>query len=1223
MKIITLPRRTLIASVVASLGLPGMGFAAVIPFVQYPAGSAYKMPIPNVVLSVDDSGSMGTKDDGTNTRIQHVQTGLKSTLIDSTKYDNQFRIAWQSMWSCNNIPSTQADCAGKNAMGIFYGAHKSNLADWINTLAPRSNTPSHTMVWNAGEYMKTTGTNSPWNKTPGTADDKPLTCRKAYHIFLTDGGWNEYVPSSNSTYYNKYTNNIFNAFDFQSKMLSTSADAIGNADGTTATLTVDASTSKTYDPTSDQARVYADSWGSTTRDEAYAVTNNPGDGSPCSKSSNGRCIQWLQTRTFKAPTLADMAFHYWSSDLQPSIANELIPSIKHAGDETFVDGAKSTTLQEFWNPKNDPATWQHLTQYTIGYGGAYDWKLFTSNVPLKDRYGNDYFPTTSNPANAINPEFDQINLGNMYGGDFAKIVNGTRKWFDPVSEIGPREDRRAEELWHMAINSRGKFYPVKGGDLSAVFDDIFSAIVADNTKPLTSFTSAAGSVSRVGTSSYQSGYVSADDVNSNANRWYGFVASNTLASSGAQTPNAAWGLTADGKNVTTADKLDALSTTDIANRLVMSFNDSTKTGVSFEWGATVPLSDTQKTLMNVGNIALPFGTTNGDNKGQDRVNYIRGDRTKEADKTGGTFRIRKSRQGDIVNSQVWYTGAPVSGFALNSYRTFAGTHKTRIPMIYVGGNDGMLHGFSAVDGAEKIAYVPQGVIANLPAYTNVTYDHKYYVDGSPFSGDVKLGSAGTADDWSTYLVGTLGAGGKGFFILDVTRPGSTDTAGVATNFSKANASSLVVMDKTAYNASATDTNWANSWKDVGYIFSSPTVAENNSQRVLQLTRTNDGRSALIIGNGYNSTNERPALLIQYLDGSKEMKVIPAVPLIDPVTNAQHADAVANGLSAPQFLDVNGDTIPDFVYAGDLRGNLWKFDISSEDSAAWGVAFSGKPLFTATYTSPSNSVSRQPITVAPVLRPNRVAGGLNVAFGTGRNLTETDRTDQSKQTVYSILDNTRYELKTSGTGKGKVNVKASDPTPTPVSGRASLQSQSVDTDSKANGAGVSTGRSFWKLNTTEVKYVCASTDTGCAEKKGWYLDLPDTGERVLSPIAFYDGGNTLEIRSQVPASGGSTASDDETCSPQPTAAKNYRTLMNIASGMPAKAPLMNVNGDVDTATGYGIYSGSDAGYARSTSSGAELSVENKEEQIRIGADGITDKYAKAPRLLLRPNWRQLK
>lgn len=120
-------------------------------------------------------------------------------------------------------------------------------------------------------------------------------------------------------------------------------------------------------------------------------------------------------------------------------------------------------------------------------------------------------------------------------------------------------------------------------------------------------------------------------------------------------------------------------------------------------------------------------------------------------------------------------------------------------MVYVGGNDGMLHGFSAKDGTEKIAYVPHGVVQNLAALADPNYAHRYYVDGSPFTGDVDLGS--TTADWRTYLVGTLGAGGQGYFVLDVTRSGPdsayTGTAAPATNFTEANAADLVVMDKTA------------------------------------------------------------------------------------------------------------------------------------------------------------------------------------------------------------------------------------------------------------------------------------------------------------------------------------------------------------------------------------------------------------------------------------------
>lgn len=152
------------------------------------------------------------------------------------------------------------------------------------------------------------------------------------------------------------------------------------------------------------------------------------------------------------------------------------------------------------------------------------------------------------------------------------------------------------------------------------------------------------------------------------------------------------------------------------------------------------------------------------------------------------------------------------------------------------------------------------------------------------------------------------------------------------------------------------------------------MAESNQQRALQITRTNDNRWALITGNGYNSANELPALLIQYLDSTKELKIIPT----DATACPASAGIKGNGLSTPQFLDVNSDGIPDFVYAGDLCGNMWKFDISHvsgdtnangiADSTHWGVSFAGKPLFTA-----ATSTSRQPITAPPVLRPNRTVG----------------------------------------------------------------------------------------------------------------------------------------------------------------------------------------------------------------------------------------------------------
>lgn len=1195
------PQRTALAILIAAIGTPGFTWAAPLTLAQYPAGTAYKAPIPNVILTVDTSGSMGTTDSGqSKNRLAYVIEGLKGTLVNSSKYDDQLRLAWQS-FTCNDIPSNNGNCDGNNAIGKFSGTHKANFGTWVSKLKTgtspgTTNTPSHMVVWNAGEYLKTTGSNSPWNANPGTTDNNPLTCRRAYHIFLTDGGWNYSAPA---TYYPSNPPSKAGAadgFSFNTKIKTTDplAQAMQNADGKATTFPD--GTDYTVINTNAQTQVYRDAYG------------------------DNRIIKNTSDKIeYAYPSLADMAFYYWATDLQSGISDGVIKKIRKSGQETFTSTLtngtqKSVAIDEYWNPKNNPATWQHLVQYTIGYGSA------ASN--LKQLV-------------ATSPQFTGGTYG-MYNSGFSDLITGKTTWDDPTSTAADAsyDNYRPQEMWHMAINSRGKFYPVSGGDLTSVFSDIFDDIIVDTTAPITGFTSASGSVSRVGTQSYQTSYTAADDANSNDDRWYGHVTSDSISTSGASVPNAEWGThSGTNKHITTADKLDAISPSNLNNRLILTYDkySATPGGISFKWSnlADSTTGPSQRMWLNKGTVGT--GTTTqiataiaGDGKGESRLNFIRGDRTKEARQSGGEFRNRKSRQGDIVNSSIWYVGAPANGYATSSYKAFANTQRGRLPMVYVGGNDGMLHGFSAKDGTEKIAYVPHGVVQNLAALADPNYAHRYYVDGSPFTGDVDLGS--TTADWRTYLVGTLGAGGRGYFVLDVTRSGPdsayTGTAAPATNFEEDEAADLVVMDKTA--APSTDAlppskpADSNADPDIGHIFGSPVVAESNQQRALQITRTNNGRWALITGNGYNSINERPVLLVQYLDGDKSLKKIIAAD--KDSTPTVHADeAVGNGLSTPQFLDVNGDGTPDFVYAGDLRGNMWKFDISSGSANDWHVAFSGNPLFRATYTNSTGSSSRQPITAPPVLRPNRSIGGLMVAFGTGQNLTEPDRTDTSTQTVYSILDNTRYEVESTGTNKGKVKVKTSDPTPSTVGGRSDLQAESVTngTGSGTAGTGVSAGRSFWKLSNTEVIYSCEGVSGSCTAKKGWYMDLPVAGERVTSGFDFYDGSNILEIISEKPASGSATASGEEVCAPQPQAAQPFRTLINIATGSPAKPPIMDVNGD-------GAYTpANDGGYARMTASSKELRFATKDKQIRQGNDGKVDKLAKLPELTLRPGWRQLK
>jgi type IV pilus assembly protein PilY1 len=1136
--------RTLVSILIGAIGAPNAALAAQWPLAQYPAGSASREPAPNVIVSVDDSGSMGA------TGIATLKDALKQTFASSNVADDQIRLAWQSMNRCNGIPSSSIACGNKNAMKPLSGAHRTDFLTWVDTLLPGSGTPSHQMVRNAGDYLMRTdlGVDSPWASLPGTTLSPVVSCRKSFNIFMTDGGWNSSATTQAAH------------IDGNRTTANYTVIGGGNIDGANRTLG-DGTTA--YTANSNQTKIYKDSWGYDTYNftQKVRVCNNGGHN--CQDVDQ-------QVQENGLNTLSDLSFYYWATDLQPGISNDLKPIIKKSGAETFGTGPSATIIPEFWNSKNDPATWQHMVNYTIGFGaGASAW--------------------TGSPV------FDKAD---PYGGDFSKLIQGTATWPSPLcgdnsngsgnkacdatAGYSERDNERRVELWHMAINARGKYVPAPdAAALVTAFKEIIGTIIADTSTPLTSFTSASSSVTRTGTEQYSSGYA--------ATAWSGYIKADSLArGTGTNSASTAWGIkttvAAPNNYITTADKLDALSATDITNRLILTTNDATNAGVSFEWSTgTTLLSAPQKTLLNSGSI------------GQDRLNFLRGDRSKE----GSPFRTRDSRQGDIVNSALWYVGTPASNYSFADYRTFASSHKARLPMLYVGGNDGMLHGFSAKDGSEKIAYVPKGVIKNLPALSTSSYTHAYYVDGSPFSGDVDWGTS--SPDWHTLLIGTLGAGGKGYFVLDVTKPGTTatDGTGIATNFAKSNAASLVVMDKTVPKGDAT----TGDAEDIGHIMVAPVAEDTNPQKVTQITRMNNGRWAVVMGNGYNSTNERPVLLIQYLDGSKELKKIVA---------GSTAAAISNGLSAPRLVDINGDGKPDVVYAGDLQGNMWKFDVSSALDSEWSMSFGGSPLYTAVYTS-GNSSSAQPITAPPIVKPNdRGAGGLMVAFGTGKNLTEGDRTDTtSKHTIYSVLDNTHY--KRSG---GQVVIDTSLVTPAAVgTGVGNLQQQTVVTATPFDGSGVSTGRKFWNVSQNTVDY--EGTGTGhVGAKMGWYLNLPETGERILDPMSFYDGSNNLEVLSEVPGSGGSAA--EESCDPPVTLPRKYRTFLNIMDGKKPGVQILDLNGDL----AYSAALDKDKGVSRMEASIKEGRATNAKTEIRKGSDDKEDKFAKMPELPMRPSWRQL-
>lgn len=355
----------------------------------------------------------------------------------------------------------------------------------------------------------------------------------------------------------------------------------------------------------------------------------------------------------------------------------------------------------------------------------------------------------------------------------------------------------------------------------------------------------------------------------------------------------------------------------------------------------------------------------GDGLGEQRLAYLRGARELE----GAVFRKRGSLLGDIVNSSPVFAGAAGFGFSVlpglegSSYRAFVQGKSSRPRMIYVGANDGMLHAFDAESLVERFAYMPNAVFPNLHELTRPDYQHRYYVDGSPRVSDAYLRGR-----WRTVLTGTLGAGGRGVFALDVTDPTRFSADDVLWEFPPNPADAPSDYDA-----------------DLGVVLGQAAIA-----------RLNTGHWVAMFGNGPGSRNRKAVLFIVDLATGA---------LLATLDTKFGGASAPNGLSTPVPVDLDGDRITDVVYAGDLQGNLWKFTLPGNKNR-WGSAFESggapQPLFRAV-----DAAGRaQPITMRPAVT-RHPHGGYMVYFGTGKFFEIGDKVvsaaDDARNSFYAIHD----------------------------------------------------------------------------------------------------------------------------------------------------------------------------------------------------------------------------
>jgi len=583
----------------------------------------------------------------------------------------------------------------------------------------------------------------------------------------------------------------------------------------------------------------------------------------------------------------------------------------------------------------------------------------------------------------------------------------------------------------------------------------------------------------------------------NANEWSGQLRALDLNPvTGAVIEPEVWD---GGQTINSLNNISATNPSGTDSRTIITYGVDTaiKQGIPFTWTALTAQTPgtTQRDALNSNGLGVADPVASP--AGSKRLDYLRGSQLLEG-KSAASFRTRpNSRLGDIVSSSPTYVSAPEAGWSGSAYLAFRQAGLSRTPMIYTGANDGMLHAFRVSDGREMLAYVPSvfynnnAASSNLSQLANQNYSHKYFVDGTPMVNDVESGSA-----WKTVLVGGLNWGGRAYYALDITNPDGLTTAalGGATGgpllaFSQANAANLVMWEFTSANDS-----------DLGYSFVQPTYPSFKGI-AQQIVKMRNGRWAAVVGNGYNSTGGKAALFIFFLDRAKVGGLYSNTWTIGTDYIKLVADMQIpgndNGLSTPQPFSARGDGIADWIYAGDLKGNLWKFDVTDVNPANWKVAYNVGPCTSTTaastctplFTARDSSSNRQPITTAPqvIRHPN---GGVVVLFGTGKYLENSDTLSPfTTQTYYGVWDNGSNTAANTARANLLEQKVASVVSVTNAAG--DINDFRVTTDYCVVAGSIS-GKDV--ANNNAVIAACDDDWSKPAAKKGWYMDLPTSGER---------------------------------------------------------------------------------------------------------------------------------
>ena len=805
-------------------------------------------------------------------------------------------------------------------------------------------------------------------------------------------------------------------------------------------------------------------------------------------------------------TLADVAIYYYNTDLRtPALGNctGTIVSPATAGN-SLCSSDVPDPLNNVLVTTTDDRAYQHMTTFTLGLGAS-------GYMKYAEKYEQDSADFLTVKGNLPNGPGDGI-TADPDNGVCSWQANGQCNW--PFPDAG--EQTTIDDLWHAGVNGRGGYF--SASDPKKMAEAISSALskVEASSGAAAAPTISSPRLAPADNYIFSSTYTTAD--------WTGEIRRYQIDPfTGVVNTEIDWSVQAklDAKAVRNIYTFDAsVPTTKLKEFNAANFG--TNSLFNAPHISTAPSGLSQFLCTSTEPCLPATSQTSTTAAGANLVRYLAGDRTHEGklENNAKYYRERANLLGDMVNAQVIYVTKPLYEYGDLGYSAFKESHKSRQAVVYAGANDGMLHAFAAKGSAateasveaaaakyaawfkdqtnttlrdekdaakvaannalgadttvaqELWAYIPTKVMPHLYQLADKLYrnsgKHQYYVDATPVVGDVCVSSCTSGSPvWKTILVGGLGRGGRGYYVLDITDPAAPKAM------------------------------WEFSNDHLGYSYGNP-----------QIAKMSDGTWVVLVASGYNNIPNDDG---SGGDGVGRLFVLDAadgtqVSAVSPVSTQTGSVTIPSGLNkiTAQVRNPLYDNTIVAVYGGDLLGNLWRFDVNG-DIGTSGVE--AQLLATLKDGSAADGGKAQPITTKPEV--GLIEDKVVVIVGTGRLLAGADIGDADLQSMYAIKD-----------------TQAGTTTPhlTPVfDNPGGIRSATSPSNLNASTGFVRQLQSEIECPTGNLKSVCSSGETivtstnypvSFASRNGWYVDLIHPAERMSTDPTL--GLGLLAFNTNVPS-----------------------------------------------------------------------------------------------------------